>query len=88
MRDDNLGGERPLGTIGIRSSTEAERVIYRPAIWEAPIYGVTRTVDTTGTIVSYLSRLVTGRASTEVEQPVAAVPLRRTSDGLSRCHNH
>jgi regulator of sigma E protease len=65
MRDDNLGGERPLGTIGIRSSTEAERVIYRPAIWEAPIYGVTRTVDTTGTIVSYLSRLVTGRASTE-----------------------
>lgn len=65
MRDDNLGGERPLGTIGIRSSAEAERVIYRPAIWEAPIYGVTRTVDTTGTIVSYLSRLVTGRASTE-----------------------
>lgn len=65
MRDDNLGGERPLGTIGIRSSVEAERVIYRPALWEAPIYGVTRTIDTTGTIVSYLARLVTGRASTE-----------------------
>ncbi|WP_306016249.1 RIP metalloprotease [Oceanicaulis sp. MMSF_3324] len=65
MRDDNLGGERPLGTIGIRSSVDAERMIYRPAVWEAPIYGVTRTVDTTATIVSYLSRLVTGRASTE-----------------------
>ena len=65
MRDDNLGGERPLGTIGIRSSTEAQMVIYRPALWEAPIYGVTRTIDTTGTIISYLSRLVTGRASTE-----------------------
>lgn len=65
MRDDSLGGERPLGTIGIRSSVEAERVIYRPALWEAPIYGVTRTIDTTGTIVSYLTRLVTGRASTE-----------------------
>lgn len=65
MRDDSLGGQRPLGTLGIRSSLEAQRVIYRPALWEAPIYGVTRTVDTTGTIISYLSRLVTGRASTE-----------------------
>jgi len=65
VRDDNLGGERALGTLGIESHPQAELTFYRPAIWEAPIYGVTRTFDTVLMIGDYLSRLVTGRASTE-----------------------
>ncbi|WP_439637149.1 M50 family metallopeptidase [Oceanicaulis sp.] len=65
MRPDGLGGERAVGFMGVGVSQDAQVQVVRPALWEAPIYGVTRTVDTTGTIISYLSRLVTGRASTE-----------------------
>jgi regulator of sigma E protease len=65
LRPDGLGGERAVGFMGVGVSQDAQVQVVRPALWEAPIYGVTRTVDTTGTIISYLSRLVTGRASTE-----------------------
>ena len=65
MRPDGLGGERAVGFMGVGVSQDAQIQVVRPALWEAPIYGVTRTVETTGTIISYLSRLVTGRASTE-----------------------
>ena len=65
LRPDGLGGERAVGFMGVGVSQDAQIQVVRPALWEAPIYGVTRTVETTGTIISYLSRLVTGRASTE-----------------------
>ena len=65
LRPDGLGGERAVGFMGVGVSQDAQVQVVRPALWEAPVYGVTRTVDTTGTIISYLSRLVTGRASTE-----------------------
>ena len=65
LRPDGLGGERAVGFMGVGVSQDAQIQVVRPALWEAPIYGVTRTFETTGTIISYLSRLVTGRASTE-----------------------
>ncbi|WP_421858959.1 M50 family metallopeptidase [Oceanicaulis sp.] len=65
LRPDGLGGERAVGFMGVGVSQDAQIQVVRPALWEAPVYGVTRTVDTTGMIISYLSRLVTGRASTE-----------------------
>jgi len=65
MRDDGLGGQRAAGFLGIGASAQAERVYQRYALWEAPGYGVARTAETTGMIVDYLGRLVTGRASVE-----------------------
>lgn len=65
VRSDNLGGERALGTLGVSSHPDAQITFDRPAVWEAPIYGVTRTYETVTMIGDYLGRLVTGRASTE-----------------------
>lgn len=65
VRADGLGGERALGTLGLFGSPDArrERVGISPLM--APVYGVERTWETTGTIAGFLGRLVTGRASVD-----------------------
>lgn len=65
MRADGLGGERALGFLGIGLSREAARTRICCSLAQAPIHGVERTWEITGTIASYMARLVTGRASLE-----------------------
>ncbi|MEQ8405516.1 MAG: M50 family metallopeptidase [Oceanicaulis sp.] len=65
VREDGLGGERGLGTLGVRVSPEAERGREPIGLLSAPVYGVTQTAETVAMIADYLSRLVTGRASVE-----------------------
>lgn len=65
VMDDNLGGERARGFLGIGASSEAQITHDRYSLIEAPAYGVKRTADTVGMIIDYIGRLVTGRASME-----------------------
>lgn len=65
MRADGLGGERAMGFLGVGLAEDAEISRVRYAPWEAPIYGVERTGELVGTILSYMGRLVTGQASFE-----------------------
>jgi len=65
MRPDGLGGERAVGFVGLGAAADAEVSVHRPPVWAAPVYGVTQTWETSGMILDYMARLVTGRASTE-----------------------
>lgn len=65
MRDDGLGGTRAFGFLGVGLSPEAEIVQRRFGPLEALGHGVTRTADISVTIVDYMARLVTFRASFE-----------------------
>lgn len=65
VMDDQLGGERARGFLGISSSREAEVTLHRYSLLEAPLYGLDRTVETVEQIFGYIARLVTGRASPE-----------------------
>ena len=65
MRSDGLGGERAMGFLGVGVARDAEVSRVRYAPWEAPVYGVKRTGELVGTILDYMGRLVTGRASFE-----------------------
>lgn len=65
VMDDQLGGERARGFLGIAVSRDAERTRERYSLLEAPVYGVQRVAETVGMIFDYMARLVTGRASTE-----------------------
>jgi regulator of sigma E protease len=69
MRADGLGGERAMGFLGL--AAQSERVVRRYSVWEAPGYGVRRTWEMSETILDYMGRLITGRASIEyVNGPV------------------
>lgn len=71
MRPDGLGGERAMGFLGVGLASDAAITHQRYSLIEAPGHGVRRTWEMTGTIIDYLSRLVTGRASLEyVNGPV------------------
>lgn len=65
VMDDQLGGERARGFLGISSSGEAEIRVERYSLLEAPGYGIARTAETVEQIFGYIGRLVTGRASPE-----------------------
>ena len=64
--EDRFGGERPLGRLGIEVSAvgAGERVCC--TLFQAPLYGVSETAETTSMIVSFLGRLITGNASVEL----------------------
>lgn len=66
MRPDGLGGERAFGYLGIGVSRDAIAPNEPLGLFEAPGYGVARTVEVVDLTVDYLFRLVTGRASTEL----------------------
>ncbi len=66
MIPDGLGGERPLGRLGVGFSPAGPAEITCCAWYQAPVYGVSETVRTTGMIVDVIGRLVTGRASIEL----------------------
>lgn len=66
MRPDGLGGERAFGFLGIGVSQEAFAPNEPVSLLEAPVYGVTQTVEIVTMTGDYLFRLVTGRASTEL----------------------
>ncbi len=65
MRADGLGGERAMGFLGVGLAQDAQMSRVRYAPWEAPVYGVKRTGELVGTILDYMGRLITGRASFE-----------------------
>lgn len=65
MRPDGLGGTRAFGFLGVGVSSEAQQIQRRFGPIEALGHGVERTVHVTRTIVDYLARLVTFRASVE-----------------------
>lgn len=65
MRPDGFGGERAAGFLGVGLSPDAERIVSRYSLLEAPGYGVARTAETAGSILDYMGRLITGRASVE-----------------------
>lgn len=65
IMEDGLGGERARGFLGIGASRQARIEQDRVSLIEAPVYGVERTAETVGTIIDYIGRLVTGRASPE-----------------------
>ncbi|MCP2678585.1 RIP metalloprotease [Maricaulaceae bacterium NA33B04] len=66
MIPDGLGGERPLGRLGVGFSPAGPPETVCCRWYEAPFYGVSETVRTTGMIVDVIARLVTGRASIEL----------------------
>ncbi len=66
MIPDGFGGERPLGRLGVRFEPAGPVQITCCAWYEAPAYGVAMTWDMTATLVEFLGRLVTGRASIEL----------------------
>lgn len=65
MRPDGLGGTRAFGFLGVGLAEDAELIQRRFGPVEAVGHGVSRTADVTVTIVDYLGRLVTFRASLE-----------------------
>lgn len=65
MRPDGLGGTRAFGFLGVGLAEDATITQRRFGPVEAVGHGVSRTADVTVTIVDYLGRLVTFRASLE-----------------------
>lgn len=65
MRPDGLGGTRAFGFLGVALAPDAARVQHRFGPIGALRHGVERTAYVTHTIVDYLARLVTFRASLE-----------------------
>jgi len=65
MRPDGLGGTRAFGFLGVGLSPDAQLTRHRFGPVEAVGHGVVRTADITATIVDYMARLVTFRASLE-----------------------
>lgn len=65
MRPDGLGGTRAFGFLGVGLAEDARQLQQRFGPLEALGHGVARTADVTRTIVDYLFRLVTFRASIE-----------------------
>ncbi|MFN3835732.1 MAG: M50 family metallopeptidase [Glycocaulis sp.] len=65
MRPDGLGGTRAFGFLGVRLAEDAVWTQRQIGPIEALGHGVERTAHVTSTIVDYLARLVTLRASLE-----------------------
>lgn len=65
MRPDGLGGTRAFGFLGVGLAGDAARIQHRFGPIGALGHGVERTAYVTRTIVDYLARLVTFRASLE-----------------------
>ena len=66
LRNDGLGGERPMGMLGVEARQVADRERICCSLWQAPIYGVATTWEITAMTGDYLLRLVTGRASLDM----------------------
>lgn len=66
LRDDGLGGERPMGTLGVEARPVADRERICCSLWQAPLYGIAMTWEITAMTGDYLLRLVTGRASLDM----------------------
>ncbi|MFS2317578.1 RIP metalloprotease RseP [Maricaulis sp. D1M11] len=62
--EDQFGGERPMGVLGIRPSGERFQDHYNPVT--AIGYGVSQTGEIISMTVRYVSRIVTGRTSPEL----------------------
>jgi len=66
MIADPFGGERALGRLGVGFSNTGEVRQVCCNLLQAPVYGVDQTAETMSTIVGFIGRLITGRASLEL----------------------
>jgi regulator of sigma E protease len=64
--EDRFGGERPLGRLGIEVSVVGTGEQICCTLFQAPLYGVSETAETTAMIAGFVGRLITGKASVEL----------------------